>query len=189
MILKEVLKPNKKEITSFVLKSLIFWQAEWNATAMFQERNLIHWFHDALETLRTAILSTQLPYYMIPERNLMAACELQDTQQRKWVADITDMMDEGPRVILRLPKIRQAIISHPEPLLWFSRKRMKLEMLLLVWRNKSPMCRKENINSSDIILQEIRRRMTEVVEVVRLRIFMEGGIVNNQNDIFNRLLM
>ncbi|KAH3850405.1 hypothetical protein DPMN_092816 [Dreissena polymorpha] len=68
---------------------------------------------------------------MIPERNLMAACGLQNEQQRKWVANITDMMDEGPSVILRLEKILQAIICHPEPLLWFSGRRIELEMLML----------------------------------------------------------
>ncbi|KAH3850476.1 hypothetical protein DPMN_092887 [Dreissena polymorpha] len=47
---------------------------------------------------------------MIPERNLMAACGLEAEQQRKWVADITDMKMDGPRVILRLPKIRHPVI-------------------------------------------------------------------------------
>ncbi|KAH3693220.1 hypothetical protein DPMN_192623 [Dreissena polymorpha] len=74
MILKEVLKPNNKEITSFVLKNVIFWQAENNVPSIFHERNLIHWLHDTLGTLRTVIACTQLPYYTIPERNLMAAC-------------------------------------------------------------------------------------------------------------------
>ncbi|KAH3694300.1 uncharacterized protein LOC127862994 [Dreissena polymorpha] len=55
MILKEVVKPNKKEITSFVLKNIIFWQAENNSLDLFQKRNLIHWLHDALGTHRTVI--------------------------------------------------------------------------------------------------------------------------------------
>ncbi|KAH3734237.1 hypothetical protein DPMN_040676 [Dreissena polymorpha] len=78
MILKEVLKPQNKEITSYVLKNVILWQAESNTPITFQERKLIHWFIDALETPRNAISSAQLPYYMIPERNLIAACGLQD---------------------------------------------------------------------------------------------------------------
>ncbi|XP_052274790.1 uncharacterized protein LOC127874474 [Dreissena polymorpha] len=192
MIVKEVLKPKKKEITSFVLKSLIFWQAERNATAMFKDRNLIQWLHDALGTLRTVISSTQLPYYMIPERNLMAACGLQEEQQRKWVADIADMMEEGPRVILRLPKIRRAIICHPEPLLWFSRKRLEMEMLRLEWMIRFEQSRRDangECDFSDIILTEIQRRMNEIALVVCLRMFMEGGIVTLQNDIFSSLLM
>ncbi|KAH3734262.1 hypothetical protein DPMN_040701 [Dreissena polymorpha] len=191
MIIRDVLNPKEKEITSYVLKNIIFWQAERNSHAMFQERHLIHWLHDALGTLRTAIFSTQLPYYMIPERNLMAGCGLQEEQRRKWVADITEMLEEGPRMILRLPKIRQAIICHPEPLLWFSRRRMELEMLGLEWFNRAAKCSDENgvCDFSDFILQEIGRRMSEIDIEVRLRMYMEGNIVNDRVDIISRILM
>ncbi|KAH3850412.1 hypothetical protein DPMN_092823 [Dreissena polymorpha] len=144
MIVKELLKPKNKEITSFVMKNTIFWQAESNPLAMFQERNLIYWLHDALGTLRTVISSTQMPYYMIPERNLMADCGLQDAQQQNWVAVITDMMEEGPRVILRLSKIRQAVICHKEPLFWFSRRRIEVELLRLERMSRSLQCTDEN---------------------------------------------
>ncbi|KAH3864953.1 hypothetical protein DPMN_027986 [Dreissena polymorpha] len=43
---------------------------------------------------------------MIPERNLMAACGLNGEQKRIWVATITEMMKDGPKLIFRLPKIR-----------------------------------------------------------------------------------
>ncbi|KAH3742001.1 hypothetical protein DPMN_048731 [Dreissena polymorpha] len=41
------------------------------------------------------------------------------------------MMAEGPSVVLRLPKIRKAIVASPEPILWFSKTRMEIEMLWL----------------------------------------------------------
>ncbi|KAH3693217.1 hypothetical protein DPMN_192619 [Dreissena polymorpha] len=185
MILKEILKPKTKAVTSYVLKNVILWQAESNSPALFQERNLIYWLHDALGTLRTAISSKQLPYYMIPERNLMAACGLQEVQQHKLVADILDMMDEGPRVILRLPKIRQAIIGHPEPLLWLIRRKLELEMIYLEFMNRMLQIRNENweFDCSDTILQEILRRQSEIHREVSLRMFMEGNIVYNPYDI------
>ncbi|KAH3828779.1 hypothetical protein DPMN_130762 [Dreissena polymorpha] len=46
------------------------------------------------------------------------------------------MMAEGPRVLLRLPKIRQAVVASPEPMLWFSTKRMELEMVSLEMLNR-----------------------------------------------------
>ncbi|KAH3734231.1 hypothetical protein DPMN_040670 [Dreissena polymorpha] len=107
---------------------------------MFQERNLIFWLHDALGTLKTVISSRQLPYYMIPERNLMEECGLQEEQQHKWVADITDMIGEGPKVILRLPKMRQAIICHPDPMPWILERRKGLigqRMLEHEWMNRA----------------------------------------------------
>ncbi|KAH3733649.1 hypothetical protein DPMN_040081 [Dreissena polymorpha] len=131
MILRDIIKPNNKEITSYVLKNIILWQAENTKPTEFHARSLLYWLHNALRELRTAIAEKKLSYYMIPDRNLMAACGLDGALQRKWVADITDMMDEGPRVILRLEKIRKAIVASPEPMLWFSQKRMELEMLML----------------------------------------------------------
>ncbi|KAH3850384.1 hypothetical protein DPMN_092795 [Dreissena polymorpha] len=105
--------------------------------------------------------------------------------------NITDMMEEGPRVIVRLPNIRQAIISHPEPLLWFSTKRMELEIMWLELRIKFPLCRNGNgkYDDTDIIMQEIKRQLNEIVQVVRLRMLMEGSILNEQHIIFSRLLM
>ncbi|KAH3734184.1 hypothetical protein DPMN_040624 [Dreissena polymorpha] len=191
MIVKEVLKPSNKEITSYVLKNIILWQAERNPSEMFQERNLIHWLHDALRTLRTAISSTQLPYYMIPERNLMAACGLQEVQQRKWVADITDMIEKGPRVILRLPKIRQAVIGHPEPLLWFSRKRMEIELLGIEMHSRLVRCACENgereitVNETIRHVMEIVRHINEIVDEISHRMIMEGGTVYDVNDLYS----
>ncbi|KAH3875139.1 hypothetical protein DPMN_038402 [Dreissena polymorpha] len=54
----------------------------------------------------------------------MAACGLDEKQKDTWVETITDMMNEGSQIILRLPKIRRARISHPEPTMWYSKKRV-----------------------------------------------------------------
>ena len=69
----------------------------------------------------------------------MAATELTDAQGRLWIATLTDMMNEGPYVIRRLPKIRQAIISHPEPLLWYNTKRFELEIIVLELVKRIPL--------------------------------------------------
>ncbi|KAH3693223.1 hypothetical protein DPMN_192626 [Dreissena polymorpha] len=146
---------------------------------MLQEMNLFHGLHDALQRLRSVISSKRLPYYMIPERYLMEACGLQTEQQRKWVADITDMMKEGPRVILRWSKIRKAVISHPEPLLWFSRRKLEFEILGLELITRLTRCGDENgkIDCSDNLLLEITRRHSEVQTEVIQRMIMEGSIV------------
>ncbi|KAH3693191.1 hypothetical protein DPMN_192593 [Dreissena polymorpha] len=81
MILKDILKPCNKEITPFVLKNIILWQAENNPQTNFHARSLLQWLHDGLRELRTAIEKKQLRYFMIPERNLMAACGLEDALQ------------------------------------------------------------------------------------------------------------
>ncbi|KAH3796124.1 hypothetical protein DPMN_149691 [Dreissena polymorpha] len=88
------------------MKTYVQWQAENNTQNEFNARSLFDCLYDGLSELTTAIVTKQLPYYMIPERNLMAASGLQAKQQSKWISDITDMMADGPWAILRLPKIR-----------------------------------------------------------------------------------
>ncbi|KAH3834239.1 uncharacterized protein LOC127880244 [Dreissena polymorpha] len=131
MIGKDVLKPRHKEITSYMLKNIVLWLAEKNPQSMFHEKSLFFWIRESLLELRTALSKKQLPYYMIPERNLMAATGVTDTQNRRWIATLTDMLDEGPAIIRRLPLIRQAIISHPDPFIWYNTRRIELEIILL----------------------------------------------------------
>jgi hypothetical protein len=68
---------------------------------------------------------------MIPDRKLMEAWGLGDALLHTWVANITDMLKEGPRVVLKLEKIRKAAVVFPEPMLLFSKNRIVLWMLKL----------------------------------------------------------
>ncbi|KAH3809327.1 hypothetical protein DPMN_137690 [Dreissena polymorpha] len=189
MIVKDVLRPSKKEITSYVMKNIVLWQAERNPQNKFYAQSLLHWLHDGLRALRTAIVTKQLSYYMIPERNLMAASGLTYRQQSHWVEVITDMMAEGPRVILGLPKIRRAIVASPEPMLWYSMKRMELEMLELEHTNRLVPCLENGVlDKSDPILKEIRRRKREVLMEIKLRMIEEGYVVNGLTDILDQML-
>ncbi|KAH3733084.1 uncharacterized protein LOC127851186 [Dreissena polymorpha] len=189
MIVKDVLKPCKKEVTSYVIKNIVLWQAENNPQHNFYKRSFLYWLHDGLRALKTAITTQQMSYYMVPERNLMAASGLQDKQQSKWVADITDMMDEGPNVILRLPKIRQAIVASPEPMLWFSKTRMELEMLFLEALNRQEKCTDGNgeVNESDAILHAIWRRYLKLLMEVVQRMHIGGSAVYDMLDVVSRI--
>ena len=117
---------------------------------------------------------------MIPERNLMATSGLDREQQRTWISTITDMLNEGPRVILRLPKIRQCIVAHPEPFRWYSGRRIELEMLTLVRLNRFAICIDENgkIDYTDAIWQALKRRTNEVMTDVCVRMRMEGSHID-----------
>ena len=100
-------------------------------------------------------------------------------------------MTEGPRVILRLPKIRQAIFASPEPMLWFSKKRMELEIPSLEYVNIHTECQYENgvVDKSDEIMQAILRRRIELLVEVALWMRLEGSAVNDLEDICNSMLM
>ncbi|XP_052222586.1 uncharacterized protein LOC127838702 isoform X5 [Dreissena polymorpha] len=186
MVKKDVLKPQKKEVTSFTVKNIVLWIAENNPHSWFHERSLFHWLHEGLYALRVAIDTKQLPYYMIPGRNLMAACALDHEQKCSWIATIDEMRTEGPRMILRLPKIRQAIIAHPEPLRWYSGRRIELEMLQLICRNRHFLGMDVE---TDVIMQAINSRQMEILREVGMRMIMEGSRVNDLQNVWISMLM
>ncbi|KAH3875993.1 hypothetical protein DPMN_039273 [Dreissena polymorpha] len=179
MIAKDILKPQKKEITSYTMKNIVLWLAENNQSSFFYSGSLFHWLHEGLDILRTAISTNQLPYYMIPERNLLAESELNTDQQLLWVRTIKDMIEEGPRILLRLNKFRQAIIGYPEPLLWYSKMRTEIEMWSLEYNNRLLQCRVTNSIETDTILLTCNKRRYEISCEVALRMFLEGSSVYN----------
>ncbi|KAH3865461.1 uncharacterized protein LOC127867042 [Dreissena polymorpha] len=191
MIKNDVLNPRKKEVSSYTLKNIVLWMAENNPQASFHKKSILQWLHEALDALRVALITLELPYYMIPERNLMATSGLDEEQQRTWISTITDMLNEGPRVILRLPKIRQCIVAHPEPLRWYSGRRIELEMLALMLTYRDLICSDENgeVDDTDAILQALYRRRYEVITDVRVRMMMEGSRDINEDAVFFRILM
>ncbi|KAH3875288.1 hypothetical protein DPMN_038551 [Dreissena polymorpha] len=191
MVVKDVLKPLKKEITSYTVKNIVLWLAENNPQAQFNESSLFYWLREGLEKLRTAILKIELPYYMIPKRNLMAACGLDEGQKCTWVNTITDMMNEVSNTLLRLPRIRKAIISHPEPLVWYNKKRVEMELLQLKLWNRREQYRDENgvVNRSDPMVQAIFSRIAELVIEVRKRMNREGSRLNDLIEIHYMMLM
>ncbi|KAH3819544.1 uncharacterized protein LOC127881288 [Dreissena polymorpha] len=190
MVKKDVLKPRKKEFTSFTMKNIVLWIAENNQQLLFHERSLIHWLHEGLDALRVAIDKRELPYYIIPERNLMAACDLDNEQQRAWIATINELIEEGPRIILRLPKIRRAIIAHPEPLRWHSGMKIEMEMLELIKMYRAAL----GVDmETDIIYQVAKRRQHEIASEVNLEWIMDwrstGDLVIDLNYAYTSLLM
>ncbi|KAH3875618.1 hypothetical protein DPMN_038889 [Dreissena polymorpha] len=100
MVVKDVLKPVRKDITSYTVKYIIFWLMDNTPQALILERLLFYLPDKELGELKNAIVMETL-----------AACGLNGDQKQTWVATITEMMNEGPKFIFGLPKIRQAVIS------------------------------------------------------------------------------
>ncbi|KAH3865476.1 hypothetical protein DPMN_028515 [Dreissena polymorpha] len=94
-------------------------------------------------------------------------------------------------MILRLPKIRKALIGHPEPYRWYSGRRIELELLLLMCVNRSVICSDENgtVDYTDAIVQALGRRIIEVLTDVGVRMRMEGSRVINAQAILDRIMM
>ncbi|KAH3875369.1 uncharacterized protein LOC127869397 [Dreissena polymorpha] len=190
MVVKEVLKPQKKEVSSYVVKDIVLWQAESNPQYLFHERSLLHWLHEGLSELRAVVSSRQLQYYMIPERNLMAHCGLDDEQQQTWVKTITEMMNEGPKLLLRFMKIRKAIISYKQPLQWYSKMRTELELLQLKDMIRRELCTDKNLglDLTDRNMKKIEERQQDILWEIALRMYMDGNGVQDWWDLNERML-
>ncbi|KAH3868831.1 hypothetical protein DPMN_031985 [Dreissena polymorpha] len=190
MIVKDVLNPQKKEITSYTLKNIVLWLAENNHQTVFDKRSLFYCLHKAMISLKAAIDTLQLKYYMIPERNLMAGCEISDEQRQTWIATIAEMIDEGPRVLLRLPKIRRAIIAHPEPLQWFNKMRTMHEMVTLISLIRIAQCEAAGVAiTSDSFFQMTAQSEVIILSEIFQRMIMKGSRVNGQCNLRLRVLM
>lgn len=101
------------------------------------------------------------------------------------------MLEEGPRVILRLSKIRRAVIGYPEPLMWFCSRRMERDMLSLYISFRLIQQHQENgvLDESDFMLNALLIRDKEIRIQMRLRNVLEGSSLNDLNELDIRLLM
>ncbi|KAH3773709.1 hypothetical protein DPMN_175077 [Dreissena polymorpha] len=101
------------------------------------------------------------------------------------------MMAEGPRVILRLPTIRQTVIASPEPMLWFSMIRMEVEMLNLAMMTRIIIFLDQNhvVHLSDALIQDMRRHLLQVLLEVIWVMLLEGSAVGDDMDMTTRIFM
>ncbi|KAH3778915.1 hypothetical protein DPMN_180392 [Dreissena polymorpha] len=92
-----------------------------------------------------------------------------------------------------MPKIRQAIFSHPVSLFWYGNRRLEIELLMLKYRNRREQCKGVDgvvkLNESDSIQNSIIIRMNHIVREIRQRMIEEGSCVNDLKEIIERILM
>jgi len=90
-ISKHILNPNSADcqITSFMVKNIVYWLAEKKPRKMFKPEFLWHRIEDALRFLKKCISAKNLPYYMLPQRNLLKSRVTPHQQQL-----LTNKIDE-----------------------------------------------------------------------------------------------
>lgn len=111
-ILRETaIKSVCENITSFMIKNVVFWLCETIPQDEFTPEKLGQRISDALEMLRDCIVQRKLPYYMIPERNLFAGKILD--QEWPWIHRIVSALlsDCGCRINTVLPHSFQDSIN------------------------------------------------------------------------------
>ena len=93
------------DMSSFVMKNVVFWLSEENAEEDFHIDNLCVMYNKALVKLREAVSTRSLPYFMIPGRNLFQ-CKIRDDEQEALLMTLDEMIQEGPRSLNRIPKLQ-----------------------------------------------------------------------------------
>ncbi|XP_052808938.1 uncharacterized protein LOC128237437 isoform X2 [Mya arenaria] len=131
MIHKHVFKPICNGLSSYVMKNITFWMAEDNPNETFTNENIVHVLWLSLHMLHKAIKTSNLPYYMIPSRNLLAG-KLTPNEHRNLLEVIEISMNDIPRLIQHLPKLSASFKVPTQVLLEESRARDDLETLELL---------------------------------------------------------
>ncbi|KAL3837358.1 hypothetical protein ACJMK2_022722 [Sinanodonta woodiana] len=81
------------ELSSFCLKTIVFWISEERGLEMWTSSNLVECVHQCLIRLRESIESTFLPHYFLRKRNLLFA-KLEDHHVKKNTVDkISEIID------------------------------------------------------------------------------------------------
>lgn len=115
MINADILKVNGHHITSYMIKNIIFWLAEKHPQSMFRPENLFRWIVKSLRLLKRSVKWNYLPYYMIPERNLLTEkiCPIELESLHK---DLTRLSKSGPELLFQCKKVRESAYMKPADL-------------------------------------------------------------------------
>jgi hypothetical protein len=97
-IAKVTLKPLSKDMSSYLMKNVVFWLAELNDYEYFTRYALIVALKKALAYLKHFVVTNNFPSYMIPQRNLLEG-KLTHSQRIKICMRIDSLLKEGPYTV------------------------------------------------------------------------------------------
>lgn len=109
IVVKEFLKPKRKEVNSYIMKNIVFWMAEIYPETQFQERNLCKCLMIALKIFEKSLLIDFLPYYMIPERNILGETKMPAALKARLQSRLRKLIKTGPTFLLHYPKLKVAL--------------------------------------------------------------------------------
>ena len=163
-ITKDVLKTICAEITSFMIKNVCYWMAELIPADVFKEQKLLEIALYSLTFLKYCIARWNfLPYYMIPQRNLLVG-KIPSEKRQQIECCLESLVIEGPQLLLRCTKIRSAMLSLyqvPGQLRAYSRKRDALEILKL-FLTFFAIAKEYDVKTGDLC-DELRFKMADIV--------------------------
>ncbi|XP_052799823.1 uncharacterized protein LOC128231267 [Mya arenaria] len=138
IVLKQVnksqLKPICQEMSSYIMKNIVYWIVETNPRDIFYPENILLLLVSCLTMLLQSVKENCLRYYMIPDRNLLKD-RITDEEQVKLINKIQELIAEGPALVLRVERLKTALETAEDELVAKGHRKDRLEILDLVRGN------------------------------------------------------
>ncbi|KAH3725143.1 hypothetical protein DPMN_050976 [Dreissena polymorpha] len=132
------------------MKNVVFWIVESHRQEIFREQNRMHLLQIALKFLQTALVNNNLPYYMIPGRDLLVG-RTTENERSRLISKLGEVIAEDGRIIYRLPKLREAVSTVPPgELEQAGKRRDQLERLVLTRQYMHASYRASNFQREEI---------------------------------------
>ena len=106
IINRDVIQKHVFSVSSFILKNIVFWLAETFEQHMFRPETLFTWIVRSLLLLKRAVQLNYLPYYMIPERNLLPE-KVKEFERLPLIQTLSDILKSGPGVFYTCDSIKR----------------------------------------------------------------------------------
>ena len=130
---KLVLKPICSEMSSYIMKNILFWMVERNPKENFTSSNLIDRLVDGLVFLKGSLYTNTLKSYMIEDRNLLQG-RVTDDEMRMLIKALEFCITEKDNMLKRCDKLWSGfnrLIQNPQQFTEEAEKRDEIEQLVL----------------------------------------------------------
>jgi len=112
ILLKKVnsthLKPISESMSSFIMKHVLYCIVGKNEQKLFTPNTLLHFLIKSLLQLKEAFRCGFLPYFMIPERNVLLN-KFTESETNFLLKKLDKLIEEGPKCVLSLTIISQSL--------------------------------------------------------------------------------
>ena len=133
LMAKSVLKPICSEMSSYIMKNIVFWMVETNPKEFFTGWHLTDRLSDGLVFLKECLHSNTLRSYMIEDRNLLQN-RVTDEERSSLLKVLESLTNERENMLQRCDKVRlglDKLIECPEEFSKAGAKRDEIEQLVL----------------------------------------------------------
>lgn len=128
---KEAEKSVQNQISSYMMKNIVFWLSETYPRSMFKNDNLLLLVFKSLRMLKRSLRLFYLPYYMIEERNLLPET-IEISSRRKVLRHVLELSQCGPEILFRCDSLKQVLPMTPLKLFVTGKKLEGLEKMLFM---------------------------------------------------------